>query len=249
MNKNDEMLAIAEALEEFAMIDEAEGGNPLVIATERRAAELLRSTREAEPVANKDEQRTICEACGNSNIAHDRAVWTDDGSAFCPPCHPSPSTEGLGVRVKGLGWSTKNPIRDNGDIRAHSAVGLYEIGKVGGRVLVMLRLIKKGDAEDIDVGSFDTFDGAKAAAQADYESRILSALEPSGIPGELPALSASAEQVGFAAEAQFLIDRLDDFERGSLGDSIEDACRDFDGHVSPAIERLRDALQPNQVKG
>lgn len=45
-----------------------------------------------------------------------------------------------------------------------------------------------------------------------------------------------------SATAWFLIDRLDDFERGSLGDGIEDACRDFDGHVSPAIERLRDAL-------
>jgi len=37
-----ERLTVAEALEEFAMIDEAEGGNPHVIATERRAAELLR---------------------------------------------------------------------------------------------------------------------------------------------------------------------------------------------------------------
>lgn len=52
-----ERVSVAEALEEFAMIDEAEGGNPLVIATERRAAELLRdddqslrSPREAERV-------------------------------------------------------------------------------------------------------------------------------------------------------------------------------------------------------
>jgi len=44
-------------------------------------------------------------------------------------------------------------------------------------------------------------------------------------------------------EAQFLIERLDDFERGSLCDDIEDACRDFDGHVSPAIERLRSTLK------
>lgn len=38
---------VADALEEFAMIDEAEGGNPLVIATERHAAELLRSPQPA----------------------------------------------------------------------------------------------------------------------------------------------------------------------------------------------------------
>lgn len=42
-NISDERLEVAAALEEFAMIDEAEGGNPLVIATERRAADLLRA--------------------------------------------------------------------------------------------------------------------------------------------------------------------------------------------------------------
>jgi hypothetical protein len=35
---------VADALEAYALIDEAEGGNPLVIATERRAAELLRNS-------------------------------------------------------------------------------------------------------------------------------------------------------------------------------------------------------------
>lgn len=39
----DEMRAVADALDEFAMIDEAEGGNPLVISTERRASDLLRA--------------------------------------------------------------------------------------------------------------------------------------------------------------------------------------------------------------
>lgn len=47
--------------------------------------------------------------------------------------------------------------------------------------------------------------------------------------------------------AQFLIERLEDFKNGSLGDDIEDACRDFDGHVSPAIERLRSALTPSPI--
>lgn len=40
--------------------------------------------------ASKGEQRTICEACGNSNLAHDRAAWTDDGTSYCPSCLPSP---------------------------------------------------------------------------------------------------------------------------------------------------------------
>ncbi len=43
--------------------------------------------------ATKGEQRTICEACGNSNLAHDRAAWTDDGTSYCPSCLPPPSGE------------------------------------------------------------------------------------------------------------------------------------------------------------
>lgn len=39
------------------------------------------------------------------------------------------------------------------------------------------------------------------------------------------------------AEAQFLLDRLDEFDPGE-----EDAERDFHGHVAPAIARLRSAL-------
>ena len=38
--------------------------------------------------ARKGEQRTICEDCGNANLAHDRAVWTDDGTSYCPTCRP-----------------------------------------------------------------------------------------------------------------------------------------------------------------
>ena len=40
--------------------------------------------------ATKGEQRTICEACGNSNLAHDRAAWTNDGTSYCPSCLPPP---------------------------------------------------------------------------------------------------------------------------------------------------------------
>lgn len=32
------------------------------------------------------EQHTICDECGNMALAHDRAVWCDDGSCYCPPC-------------------------------------------------------------------------------------------------------------------------------------------------------------------
>ena len=36
--------------------------------------------------ARKGEQRTICEACGNTNLAHDRAAWADDGASYCQKC-------------------------------------------------------------------------------------------------------------------------------------------------------------------
>lgn len=36
--------------------------------------------------ASKGEQRTICEACGNANLSHDRAAWADDGASYCPKC-------------------------------------------------------------------------------------------------------------------------------------------------------------------
>ncbi|MBR9840245.1 MAG: hypothetical protein GYB50_20480 [Rhodobacteraceae bacterium] len=37
-------------------------------------------------LAKRGEQRTICDECGESELAHDRAVWTEDGSSFCPGC-------------------------------------------------------------------------------------------------------------------------------------------------------------------
>ncbi len=36
--------------------------------------------------ARRGELRTICDDCGNSNLANDRAVWTDDWASYCPTC-------------------------------------------------------------------------------------------------------------------------------------------------------------------
>lgn len=42
-----------------------------------------------EKLAGKGQQRTICHECGQSNLAAAKAVWTDDGSSFCPDgCAP-----------------------------------------------------------------------------------------------------------------------------------------------------------------
>lgn len=43
--------------------------------------------------ARKGEQRTICEACGNANLAHDRAAWAEDGTSYCPQCRPTEQGE------------------------------------------------------------------------------------------------------------------------------------------------------------
>lgn len=76
-------------------------------------------------------------------------------------------------------------------------------------------------------------DGKVVACNTDYYPTAISAEHAAKI------VLAVNEVAELRAASSFLIARLDDFERGSLGDEIEDACRDFDGHVSPAIERLR----------
>jgi DnaJ-class molecular chaperone len=117
---SDERLAVAAALEEFAMIDEAEGGNPQVIATERRAAELLRAQG--------------------------------------------------GVRVKPLEWE-----QDKYGNTAESVFGTWWVRNPfsDGRVQLESPFGQSTHPDDAT---------AKAAAQADYERRILSSLEASPAP-------------------------------------------------------------------
>ena len=80
------------------------------------ARALLTAPSAPDHTARKGEQRTICEDCGNSNLAHDRAVWTDDGASYCPSCRTAsfapesgwrpietaPSGEPLLVTMKGF---------------------------------------------------------------------------------------------------------------------------------------------------
>ncbi len=54
---------------------------------------------------------------------------------------------------------------------------------------------------------------------------------------QLFAMGLAASPASTNAEAQFLLDRLDEFDPGD-----EDAERDFHGHVAPAMARLRHAL-------
>lgn len=59
--------------------------------------------------AKKGEQRTICDDCGNANLAHDRAVWMDDGSSYCPTCQPAHTDD---KRAHSPFANSVNPDRD-----------------------------------------------------------------------------------------------------------------------------------------
>lgn len=101
--------------------------------------------------------------------------------------------------------------------------------------------IAPGSPSWADVGDVDQ---AKAAAQSDFEQRILSTLEPRvTVTDAVTSPSGMTVNNGILHDAQFLVDRLDDFERDALQeDDGEYVLRQFGGHVSPAIERLRAAL-------
>lgn len=80
-----------------------------------------------------------------------------------------------GVRVKALEWTDYKPVPPTGEYHALSCVGLYCISHGVGCFALTLR-------DSIHLGVFATLEAAKAAAQADYEARILSALEVSNAP-------------------------------------------------------------------
>jgi hypothetical protein len=80
------------------------------------------------------------------------------------------------IKVKKLRW--KRHHARSGDWQALSCVGFYEIGWVHFAHATLLRTIDK-DAQTVDlvVARTGTAAEAKAAAQADYERRILAALD------------------------------------------------------------------------
>lgn len=72
------------------------------------------------------------------------------------------------VAVKALQWRDE-PVPPSGETLAPSVVGLYCIPHSGDRFYLRFR-------DAITLGDYSTLDKAKAAAQADYEARVLSAL-------------------------------------------------------------------------
>jgi hypothetical protein len=94
----------------------------------------------------------------------------------------SSSASGAGQRpkVKPLKWRPKRlSAREETDWYADSPVGQYAVGIVRGKPTAILRSLAGDDgvADKRLPGKPATIEDAKAAAQADYEARILSALD------------------------------------------------------------------------
>ena len=115
-----------------------------------------------------------------------------------------------GVRVKALAWE-----RDSlgWGWRADSILGTYRVFN-GSR----WRLCGCGDIQGTDEGSEDA---AKSAAQADYETRILAALEPQDTPAVAELVALRAEVAAHKARAEVMHRRAQRAE-GALDAAIAD---------------------------
>lgn len=99
----------------------------------------------------------------------------------------SASDAGQRPKVKPLKWRPKRlSAREETDWYADSPVGQYAVGIVSGKPTAILRSLAGDDgvADKRLPGKPATIEAAKAAAQADYEARILSALD---VPEPAPA--------------------------------------------------------------
>lgn len=89
--------------------------------------------------------------------------------------------------VKALEWEVFNGCDEH---LSDTIVGRYEVGQVGRFIIATVRSIKGGQWEDEVFAHCTSVEKAKAAAQSDYEARILSALSTQAVDGK-------AETVGW----------------------------------------------------
>jgi hypothetical protein len=128
------------------------------------------------------------------------------------------------VKVLPLAWEVEEP---NWWV-ARSIVGGYEV-----------RQTDSGKVRTRRVGEgWEYFDGtaeqAKSAMQEHYTNAVLSAITS----------PVQTREDGIRAEAQFLLDRLNDFEP-YIG--ARETFRQYAGHVSPSVERLRALLSQEKA--
>ena len=128
------------------------------------------------------------------------------------------STTSEPVAVKALEWRDE-PVPPSREWLAASSVGLYCIP--GGQSVFFLRFRDKET-----LGTFDTLGEAKAAAQADYETRIRSALT---IPPAAPVAPADGVPISVMIGAE--VRRRNrvgaDDEKGAISPSCEMAATEI----------------------
>lgn len=126
-------------------------------------------------------------------------------------------------------------------------------GEIYGRAPYMMnyRVKPDGDQWSLDtIGTFDTLDAAKAAAQADYERRILSALDLS-TPPQIAALEAEIDASPLVAHLQMIAEDpmwADHVEmRKDFVVRLAGHIRRLEGRTERAeaeVARLTEALEP-----
>jgi hypothetical protein len=141
------------------------------------------------------------------------------------PC-PEAGTAG-GARVKPLEWKCRKGLTVHW--HAHSVVGLYRVGP-GYMYPPENELVRQPDA---------LVETAKAAAQADYEARIIAALAAS--PAATREVFTDNDHLRIAREAYFAAGgQEEDQRRAQKVSRIQIAIRDGkDGVIAPAPESAR----------
>lgn len=125
---------------------------------------------------------------------------------------PARAPSGSGVRVKQLEWAEIEYDRGDGQTdtcgewEAPSIVGVYAINISTCGDMHAPWEVFGGDAGKI--GNFPTFDEAKAAAQADYEARILSVLASDASPRGEAITARYTNWRGETAERTFIPHRV-----------------------------------------
>lgn len=156
---------------------------------------------------------------------------------------PAPAPSGSGVRVKPLEWSLGRATADDDDGGHFGcwAGGWYQIRREGrGKWTAGTHETwapgKKASGQWRNLGVFSSKNEAKAAAQADYEARILSALASDASPrGEGPWV-AYTQAGAFVAH----ITSKENFQRMQAA-GFDLRC--VTAHPAPATVEMREALQ------
>lgn len=75
----------------------------------------------------------------------------------------------------------------------------------------------------------------------------LSGVDSRGLDRTMACLTEAADELDrISAAMTFLCDRLDEFERDNIGDAN---CRDWMGHIVPAVAAARQALEGAMLNG